>query len=212
MGVAIISKARQKFPKRMPDIAIGTRSLKRMVSMTDNENNRINPGRVAMDRADVSIENLFQEKLTRYHELVDVLKEEKKQIDKADVTALWQMSEKKQSLADEIEKIRGRILDAVTAMSIDHGMSPKSFQTFRLMSLLPAEQKKQLGGVQSSLMALKKEIQNICLDNKKYVESKLSVIDELISIMTGRGYQRQAYGAKPNGNGPGAPMLFRREA
>jgi flagellar biosynthesis/type III secretory pathway chaperone len=196
----------------MPDIAIGIRSLKGTVAMTDNENNRMNPGRVAMERADVSIETLFQEKLIRYHELVDVLKEERKQIDEADVTALWQMNEKKQSLAGEIEKIRGRILDAVTAMSIDHGMSPKNFQTSRLLSLLPAEQKKQLNEVQSSLMALKKEIQNICLDNKKYVESKLGVIDELISIMTGRGHQRQAYGAKPNGNGSDAPMLFRREA
>jgi flagellar biosynthesis/type III secretory pathway chaperone len=165
-----------------------------------------------MGMADGSIETLFQQKLTRYRRLAEVLKEEREQILDADVTELWRISEKKQSLAGEIEEIRGRILDTATAMSIEHGMTPGSFQTSRLLSLLPKEHSRRLTDIQSSLMDSKNEIRSICLENKQYVESKLGMIDELISIITGREHPRQGYGAAKPQSGPGAPMLFRREA
>lgn len=164
-----------------------------------------------MNMADGSIETLFREKLMCHNKLAELLKQEKKQITKADVDALWKMSEKKQALVEEIETIRARILEAVDAMSIDHGMTPKNFQTFRLLSLLPAEQKRRLGGTASSLMALKKEIRDMSLESRQYIESKLGMIDELMSIMTGRERQRQGYGIAPTGTGSGTPKLFRRE-
>lgn len=164
-----------------------------------------------MEMADGSMETLFQEKLMLYHKLAELMKQEKKQIAGADVAALWQMSEKKQDVVDEIENVRGRILEAAAAMAIDHGMTPGNFQAFRFLSLLPPQQQRRLGGAASSLMALKKEIRNVSLESKQYIESKLGMIDELISIMTGRERQRQGYGATSTGTGSGSPMLFRRE-
>lgn len=165
-----------------------------------------------MNIADGSIETLFQEKLMRHYKLAELLKQEKKQIANADVDALWKMSDKKQALVEEIETIRARILEAFDAMSIDHGMTPKSFQTFRLLSLLPVEQRWRLDGAASTLLALKKEIRDISLESRQYIELKLGMINELISVMTGRERQRQGYGATSTGTGPGGtPRLFQRE-
>lgn len=164
-----------------------------------------------MSMDDDSIEALFQEKLILYHELAELLNQEKEQILEADVAALWKMSEKKQKLTEEILRIRDRILKVASAMSIDHGMTPGTFKTFRLLSLLPVEQSRRLGGIESSLLVLKKEIRNISLESKQYIESKLGMINELISVMTGRKHQHQGYGATPTGTGSGTPMLIRRE-
>jgi len=164
-----------------------------------------------MGMADGSIETLFQQKLKRFRRLVEVLKEEREQIVDADVTELWRISEEKQSLAGEIEEIRGRILDTVTAMSIEHGMTPGSFQPSRLLSLLPKAHRRRLVDIQSSLLVSKNEIRSICLENKQYVESKLGMIDELISIITGREHSHQGYGTPKTGSGSSAPMLLRRE-
>ena len=161
------------------------------------------------------VESLFQQKLTRYEQLAAVLKEEKVQIVNADLTELWRISEKKQSLANEIEEIRVRILDNMTAMSIEHGMTPRSFRTDRLISFLPKEQHRRLAGIQSSLLSSKDEIRSICMENEQYIKTKLGMIDELISIITGQEHSRQGqgyYGTARKRPGTDAPMLFRREA
>ena len=164
-----------------------------------------------MGMADGSIENLFQQYLTRYRRLAEVLKEEREKIVDADVAELWRINGEKQSLAGEIEEIRGRILDTATAMSIEHGMTPGSFQSSRLLSLLPKEQSRRLVDIQSSLLVSKNEIRSICMENNQYVESKLGMIDELISIITGREHPRRGYGASKTGSGSTAPMILRRE-
>jgi flagellar biosynthesis/type III secretory pathway chaperone len=169
-------------------------------------------GRVAMGMADDLMETLFREKLRLYQKLAELLKEEKKQVVGADVDVLWKMSERKQALVGDVEKNRVRILKAATAMSVDHGMTPRNFQTFRFLSLLPAEVRRSLGPLSASLMALKNEIRYISLESKQYIESKLGMIDELMSIMTGRDRQGQGgYGAKGTAAGYGRPMLIRRE-
>jgi flagellar biosynthesis/type III secretory pathway chaperone len=165
-----------------------------------------------MNMADGSMETLFREKLMLYQRLAELMKQEKKQIVGADVDVLWKLHDKKQALAEEIEKNRSRILETASAMSINHGMTPGSFQTFRFLSLLPAEERRRLGGLESSLRVLKKEIRNISLENKQYIEAKLGMVNELISIMTGREKQHQGYGKVPAGSGYGGePMLFRKE-
>jgi len=185
--------------------------LKRMRVVADNDINRMNVRRFAMEMTDSTMETLFQEKLRLYRKLAELMKQENKQLVGIDVAELWKMSEKKQSLVEEIEKVRGRILEEASAMGIDHGMTPGNFQAFRFLSLLPPEERRRLGGASSSLMALKTEIRDISLESKQHIETKLGMIDELISIMTGRDHQRQGYGAKTTGTGSGSPMLFRRE-
>jgi flagellar biosynthesis/type III secretory pathway chaperone len=185
--------------------------LKRKRPVADNDINGMNIRRLAMEKADDVMVALFQEKLLLYQELAELMKQEKKQIVGADVASLWKMSEKKQRLAEDIEKNRSRILDAATAVSIDHGMTPRSFQAFRFLSLLPAEQRRRLSGAASLLLTLKKEIRTISVESKQYIESKLGMIDELISIMTGREHRSRGYGATSIDTRSGSPMLFQKE-
>lgn len=162
-----------------------------------------------MGMADESMEALFREKMAVYQRLAALLKEERKQIVGADVDALWEMSEKKQALVEEVRQIRSRILKAATALSIDHGMTPKNFQASRLLPALPPELRRKLDGAVSSMGSIKKEIHHLSRENKQYIESKLGMIDELMSIMTGREHEGQGYGAA--GTGSGSPVLIRRE-
>ena len=162
-----------------------------------------------MDAA--SIETLFHEKLMLYRELVETLKEEKERIAHADVDALWRVSEKKQAIAGHIEDVRGRILDALTGMGIDHGMNGLNYQASRVMSLLPPYQKKQLAGVHFSLMALKEEINSISRDNKHYIESYLSMLDDLVAILTGSGHSPSTYSSHRKAVTASNPRFLHRE-
>lgn len=156
-----------------------------------------------------SIETLFHEKLMLYRELAEILKEEKERIIHADVDALWRVSEKKQAIARHIEDTRGRILDVLTGMGIRHDMNGLTFQTSRVMSFLPLEQKKQLSGAHFSLMALKEEVSSISKDNKRYIESYLSMLDDLIAILTGRENPLPTYSNNRKAATAGSRILHR---
>jgi hypothetical protein len=58
-------------------------------------------------------------------------------------------------------------------------------------------------------LILKKEIRNLSLESKQYIELKLGMIDELMSVVTGRERRCRGYGAASAGTG--SPMLIRRE-
>jgi flagellar biosynthesis/type III secretory pathway chaperone len=156
-----------------------------------------------------SIETLFHEKLMLYRELVETLKEEKERIIHADVDALWRVSEKKQAIAGHIEDVRGRILDALTELGISHDMNGLNYQASRVMSLLPLEQKKQLTGAHFSLVALKEEINSISRDNKHYIESYLSMLDDLITILTGRENLSPTYSNNRKAADAGSRIFYR---
>jgi hypothetical protein len=158
-----------------------------------------------------SIETLFHEKLMLYRELAETLKEEKERIIHADVDLLWRVSEKKQALAGHIEDIRRRILDALTGMGICHKMSGLNYQAAKVMQLLPSDRKKQLAGMHFSLMALKEEINSISRDNKHYIESYLSMLDDLITILTGRGDSPPTYSNSRIANTAAGPRVLHQE-
>lgn len=157
-----------------------------------------------------TIETLFHEKLMLYRELVETLKEEKERIIHADVDALWRVSEKKQAIVGHIEDVRGQILDALTRLGICHEMNGLNYQASRVMSLLPLEQKKQLSGAHFSLTTLKEEINSISRDNKHYIESYLSMLDDLIAILTGGGNQPLTY-SKSQKAAIAGPRVLHRE-
>jgi hypothetical protein len=73
------------------------------------------------------------------------------------------------------------------------------------------EVRQPLGKLAASLMVLKNEIRYVSLESKQHIESKLGMIDDLMSIMTGRDHQRQNYDVKGTSAGYNRPMLIRRE-
>jgi flagellar biosynthesis/type III secretory pathway chaperone len=156
-----------------------------------------------------SIETLFHEKLMLYRELVEILNEEKERIIHADTDALWRVSEKKQAIAGHIEDIRGRILDALSGQGIHHDMNGLNYQASKVMSLLPQEQRKRLTSAHVSLISIKKEINSISGDNKQYIESYLSMLDDLIAVLTGGGNSPPTYSNNRKAATAGPSVLHR---
>lgn len=158
-----------------------------------------------------SIETLFHEKLMLYRELTETLKEEKEWIVHADVDALWRISEKKQAVSADIEDARGRILDALCVAGIEHGMTVQDFQTSRILSLVPVDLKKRLMGAQVAIATLKEEIRAISGENKHYIESYLSMLDDLMTILTGTDRQPRMYQPDRTVSASGGVQVLHRE-
>ena len=76
------------------------------------------------------------------------------------------------------------ILDQLTKVSIPHDMDTTTFQTAKILSLLPKEIGEPLGKAQVTLVSLKKDIQSRLVENKRFVGEYLAVLDELIGIIS----------------------------
>ncbi|MBW1698327.1 MAG: flagellar export chaperone FlgN [Deltaproteobacteria bacterium] len=147
-----------------------------------------------MKRNGSTIETLFHEKILLYRDLLETLKQEKESIFKIDVDALWRISDKKQRIASEIEGVRRKILDQLAKASIPHGMDVTTFQVGKILSVLPDTLSQRLRKAHVTLVSLKNEVQNRLEENKGYVGEYLSVLDELIGIITDAGTPKPVYG------------------
>ncbi|MFH0730480.1 MAG: flagellar export chaperone FlgN [Pseudomonadota bacterium] len=125
---------------------------------------------------------LFEEKLLMYHELIEVLKTERKWIVTAKTEQLWQESDKKQRIVSTIEALRERILETLSAQGVFHDMTVTSFRPSRVMTLVPIETRKSLVHLQSALNLAKEEIQERSRENVAFVEDYLATLDDLIGI------------------------------
>jgi flagellar biosynthesis/type III secretory pathway chaperone len=164
-----------------------------------------------MDTSKIPVAPLFQEKLMLYQELAEVLTKEKQWIVNADVDELWRVSDAKRAIASKIDVIRTRILSMLTDAGIDHKMIPETFQNSRLITLLPAALRKQLAGTLLSLGMVKQEVRSLSRDNKQYIESYLSMLDDLMSVLTGRAATPSSYGSHQKMLKANSPMLFHQE-
>ena len=157
------------------------------------------------------IEALFHEKIHLYRDLLDVLKQEAESITAINVDALWKISDKKHRIASKIEDVRRMILDQLTKASIPHDMDTTTFQTVKILSLLPKEIGEPLGKAQVTLVSLKKDIQSRLVENKRFVGEYLAVLDELIGIITDAGNPEPIYGKRQRPEKSTTNLFFRRE-
>ncbi len=164
-----------------------------------------------MDTSKIPVAPLFQEKLMLYKELADVLAKEKQWIVNADVDELWRVSDAKRAIASKIDVIRTRILRMFTEAGIEHKMIPETFQNSRVISFLPAALRKQLSGTLLSLGIVKQEVRSLSRENKQYIESYLSMLDDLMSVLTGREAVPAAYGSQGKSSGANSPKVFHQE-
>jgi len=155
------------------------------------------------------IETLFHEKLMLYRELAETLKEEKKWIAHADVDALWRVSAKKHAAVAGIETVRTRILGTLSLAGVDHGMTLQHFSLSGVMSHLSIDQRKRLSGVHVALVTLEAEIRCISGDNKRHIESYLSMLDDLMTILTGSDQQPTVYSGRKTLSYEGLRRLHR---
>ena len=141
-----------------------------------------------------TIETLYHKKILLYQDLLDVLNQEKESIKEIDVDILWKISDEKQKITSKIECVRQKILDELTKISIPHGMDISTFQTAKILSLLPNKITERLRKAHVTLVSLKTEVQVRLDENKHFVGEYLAVLDELIGIITDAGDSKPIYG------------------
>jgi hypothetical protein len=144
-----------------------------------------------------TLEKLFFEKILLYQELVGYLKEERKLLIETDMDALWEISEKKQTIVPRIEAVREKMLAILSEGAIDHQMDGASFSLTTVLSLIPHEERERFRKPYLSLVNLKAETSERNQENKRFVEKSLDFLDDLIGILASAGGSNDMY----NNNG-----------
>lgn len=142
------------------------------------------------------IEALLCRKHELYLELSTVLEAEQKAITEMAVDFLWKAASMKKKLGMEIEKSRISVLAQLEKIGIDHGMVPENFSVSALLHHLTLEPKKraELEKIEISLNSIKEDVHRLARNNYRYVQEYLSVIDGMMTTITGAAGQKQ-YGA-----------------
>ncbi len=158
------------------------------------------------------IVSMLQEKLVLYHSLIDVLEQEKKSLIASDVETLWQFSDQKQKYVREIEALRTRMLAELDHMGVDHGMNALTFRVERMFAFLPNQRDRLMENLQRALLTAKTKVHALSRANKNFVEEYLSVLDEMIAIITSAGRNAVPY-ERPRvpGRQERANLLLHRE-
>ena len=165
-----------------------------------------------MESAIKTLEALFYEKIMVYQELVECLTHEGEVLAKTDIDALWEISDKKQSIVSRMEDLRGKILTTLSEAGIDHGLNVSSFDLTHVFSLIPLTHRQGFGKAFSSLVNLKAEIRRRSQENKLFVEECLEFLDELVGILANTGKSSDLYSNNQLSKGKGqANLLLHRE-
>jgi flagellar biosynthesis/type III secretory pathway chaperone len=174
-----------------------------MTNCTDKDSMAIYKKDQTMETAFQSLEDLFYKKIMLYQELVEYLQEEQACLIKTDMEALWEVSEKKQSIAQRIEAIQEKMLTTLQEASIVHQMNGSPFSLTTVLSLIPHQYRERFRKPYLSLVHLKAETKQRSQENKQFVEKSLDFLDELIGILTNVGGSHDGYtngGAHSNTN------------
>jgi flagellar biosynthesis/type III secretory pathway chaperone len=140
-----------------------------------------------------ALKTLIYDKILLYQDLVECLKEEHELLIKTDVDALWEISDKKQSVVSRVEALRGKILTALSEAGIEHDSNVSSFDLTHIFSLIPPMQRRGLNKAYSSLVKLKNETRRRCHENRLFIEECLDFLDELIGILANTGKPSDFY-------------------
>ncbi len=165
-----------------------------------------------MDASMLGIERLLNEKIGVYQSLIGLLEQEKKSLMASDVDALWRFAGRKQDCAREIEELRKKIMLELTAMGIQHGLNPATFRVEQVFAFLPRDDSRRLLDLQQAFLAVKTRVHALSRANKNFVEEYLSVLDDMIGIITSAGKAAKPY-EKMRGpdNRERANLLLHRE-
>jgi flagellar biosynthesis/type III secretory pathway chaperone len=161
-----------------------------------------------MDQLKEQLQGIFKEKMALYRELAGVFEQEKGCIVTSDVTALWDLTARKQALAADLRGRRAAILDAVAAAGIPHGLDADTFAVSELLRVLPADAGRVLRPIFVQLLNLKDLIRTLAEHNKRLLHDGLATVEDLIgTIVNGEG-GRGGYGRRSSAGGYGKRNLF----
>lgn len=159
----------------------------------------------------LTIETLFHEKILLYRDLLDILEQEKKSITEIEIEQLWEISEKKKKIASQIENTNQKIIDTLKEASLPLDADEDQFDVSQILAAVPTEVSERLRKAHMTLISMKNDVQAVLSANKRYVGEYLSVLDELIGIITDSGKPNQVYGKDRYAGRLAAPLLLHRE-
>jgi flagellar biosynthesis/type III secretory pathway chaperone len=129
------------------------------------------------------LKNLFYDKIMLYRDLVELLRRERDLLIRTDIDALWEVSDRKQSIVGRIGALRGEILNALSAAAVDHDMDVSSFRLSTVLSLIPGRDRLGFKKPYLCLVGLKSETRKRSQENKLFIEQSLAFLDELITVI-----------------------------
>lgn len=146
-----------------------------------------------MEEFAYTIEKMFQEKLRLYTDLKTILEQEKKYIIDMDVVSLWKMAERKKKLVSEIEQIREWILCLFEENKVPLNRELKFFNLSHVINGLPfpEKMKSDLKKIKVELTLVKQDISGLAIENKRYTNEYLSVINGIFATITGSKNREQ---------------------
>ena len=139
------------------------------------------------------LKNLFYEKIMLYRDLVECLRRERDLLIRTDIDALWEVSDRKQSIGARIGDVRGEILKALSDAAIDHDMDSSSFRLSTVLSLIPGRDRVGFKKPYLSLVSLKSETRQRSQENKLFIEQSLAFLDELITLIANTDQAESLY-------------------
>lgn len=146
-----------------------------------------------MESSAARIENLLNEKILLFQDLVEILKDEKKSIVDIDVDKLWAFSQKKQTIASGIEDIIRKIIEILDEAAIAHHMNVKTFSVSKMIERMGPGETDRLNKLNLSLILIKKRVHSLAGENKKFITEYLGVMDELIGTISTIGDHSSVY-------------------
>lgn len=147
-----------------------------------------------MDQLTAKLLGLLQQKIALYGELAAVFEQEKAFIIASDVAALWALSGRKQTLADDLRERRAALLAALTAAGVPHGLEAATFTITQLLAALPADGSRALRPLAVQLLNLKDRIGALAAHNRRLIEDGLAMVADLICVMVGGDNAHRGYG------------------
>ena len=157
-----------------------------------------------MEKFAADMSGLLQETLERYRELKVLLETEKKYVTDMDVQSLWTSTERKKALARAIEDLIRRILGRAKNYTAHSKMDVRSFRVGDVVSDLPLkmEMKSKFKSLGLEIDTIKREIDLLARENKRYIHQYLSVIDGIFATINQRPnenhYSKQGQILAPN--------------
>lgn len=150
-------------------------------------------GVASMENIICEIEKKCHEKLMIYHDLLSILRKEKKSIVGGDVTALWKFSSEKHDKAKTIEVIRADIIDILNSADIQHDIVQDTFELESIVNLFTGRALKDLTECLTVVKRVKKQIQAAGKANLLFIEDYLSTINDLVDIVVGANSNTALY-------------------
>jgi FlgN protein len=146
-----------------------------------------------MEKFTLQMKSLLNEKLELYKALNRIVKKEREFIIKMDTAALWRSTEEKKKIALNIESLRRDILKCLEEKSGRKDETANPFSLSYLIRILPVskETRIELKQVKLAIENEKNELARVALENKKYVQEYLGVIDDIMSAVVDNSRQAQ---------------------